>query len=295
MFNTGNKKALSYLAGFKGLLGCQYKGILTMNNISQISNITTLINNEVEKLPLEVLEADIGGMQQFVVNARPLHAFLKVGRDFTTWIKQRISKYKFVENEDFRVFTDSGENLLGGRPSTEYLITLDVAKELCMVENNHKGREARRYFIHCEKLAFEAIKEKLVQPDTKSYYTSEQQYSDKPYNIRDFVNRTRYDVMNYVWTLQNQVVNLGGTPLPMPFDSEKMAQGFVGHFLDGKRMMMNFSGDQVHLQFVAHNSMTIDVDEMADMIAKRETMPRQVLADIADAALKRLAKQPKHF
>ena len=143
-----------------GLISTSIGKEIDMNNISQI-------NNEVGKLPLEVLEADIGGMQQFVVNARPLHTFLKVGRDFTTWIKQRISKYKFVENEDFKVFTNSGENLLGGRPSTEYLLTLDVAKELCIVKNNHEGREARRYFIHCEKLAQEAIKEKPLQKQVK--------------------------------------------------------------------------------------------------------------------------------
>ncbi|EAM0325957.1 phage antirepressor Ant, partial [Campylobacter coli] len=38
-----------------------------------------------------------------------------------------------------------------GRPRKEYYITLDMAKELCMVENNEKGRQARRYFIECEK------------------------------------------------------------------------------------------------------------------------------------------------
>lgn len=112
----------------------------------------------------------------------------------------------------------------------------------------------------------------------------------KPYDIRDFVNRTQGEVMDYLWTLQKQIINLGGTPLPMPFDDETIAQGFIGHFLNGKRMMLNFSHDQVHLQFVAYNSVTVDVTEIADVITKRETMPKQVLADIADAALKRLAK-----
>ena len=86
-----------------------------------------------------------------VVNARDLHQFLEVGRDFSNWIKNRIEKYDFIENQDFIVFAKNGENLNGGRPSIEYAISIDMAKELSMVENNEKGRMARRYFIECEK------------------------------------------------------------------------------------------------------------------------------------------------
>ncbi|MDD9334082.1 MAG: antA/AntB antirepressor family protein, partial [Bartonella sp.] len=85
------------------------------------------------------------------VNARELHAFLEVKRDFSNWIKDRINKYSFLKNQDYIVFANFGENLQGGRPSTEYHLTLDMAKELSMVEHNEKGRQARRYFIECEK------------------------------------------------------------------------------------------------------------------------------------------------
>ncbi len=86
-----------------------------------------------------------------VVDARELHQGLGVGKDYTTWIKDRIGKYGFVENQDYMVFTNSGENLLGGRPRTEYILKLDVAKELAMVENNEQGRNVRRFFIEVEK------------------------------------------------------------------------------------------------------------------------------------------------
>ena len=86
-----------------------------------------------------------------VVNARELHQFLQVGKDFSNWIKERIVKYEFVENQDFEVFANFGENPKGGRPTIEYAISLDMAKELSMVENNEQGRIARRYFIECEK------------------------------------------------------------------------------------------------------------------------------------------------
>jgi len=57
-----------------------------------------------------------------------------VGKDFSTWIKGRIAQYDFIENQDFVVFANSGENPEGGRPAIEYHLTLDMAKELCMVE-----------------------------------------------------------------------------------------------------------------------------------------------------------------
>lgn len=85
------------------------------------------------------------------VNARELHAFLQNKRQFSDWIKQRISEYDFVENQDFVSFSQNCEKPKGGRPTTEYAITLDMAKELSMVERNEQGKQARKYFIECEK------------------------------------------------------------------------------------------------------------------------------------------------
>lgn len=86
-----------------------------------------------------------------LVSARELYGHLEVGRRFTTWIKARIEKYQFQENLDFTIvenFSQNGEKV--GRPQQDYIITMDMAKELSMIENNDKGREARRYFIRCE-------------------------------------------------------------------------------------------------------------------------------------------------
>ena len=94
------------------------------------------------------------------VNARELHAFLESKQDFSTWIKNRVEQYDFVENQDFAVSHKKMENPQGGRPATEYYITLDMAKELAMVERNDKGREARRYFIECEKQLKQAVSPK---------------------------------------------------------------------------------------------------------------------------------------
>ena len=84
------------------------------------------------------------------VSARELHEFLEVKSRFNDWINNRIEEYEFIENQDFVTFT---KNLVKGRPSIEYHISLDMAKELSMVERNDKGKQARLYFIECERKA----------------------------------------------------------------------------------------------------------------------------------------------
>lgn len=98
-----------------------------------------------------VVPGTIGNIQCLTVDGRALHGTLGVRRVFAAWIQGRIEKFGFVEGQDFEVFSNSGKNSEGGRPSQEYRCSLDMGKELCMVENNEKGRIARRYFIECER------------------------------------------------------------------------------------------------------------------------------------------------
>jgi phage anti-repressor protein len=72
------------------------------------------------------------------IDAKTLHKELKVGKDFTTWIKGRISKYEFVENEDYKLDLPNLANQKshgGDRKTKYYSLTLDMAKELSMVES----------------------------------------------------------------------------------------------------------------------------------------------------------------
>ena len=89
------------------------------------------------------------------VSARELHAFLESKQQFGNWIKNRIEQYGFVENEDFATFNKiiKRENAMkqGATKLIEYALTIDMAKELAMVEGNDKGRQARRYFIERDK------------------------------------------------------------------------------------------------------------------------------------------------
>ncbi|MGE4529805.1 MAG: antA/AntB antirepressor family protein [Acidithiobacillus sp.] len=100
------------------------------------------------------------------VNARDLHAFLEVGKDFSTWIKDRITQVGFVENQDFIVLSfdspvSGNQTGRGGdRRSKEYHLTLDMAKHLAMIERNAKGKQARQYFIECERIVLQELRRK---------------------------------------------------------------------------------------------------------------------------------------
>lgn len=87
---------------------------------------------------------------QQLVSARELHEFLEVKKDFTDWFKYRVAQYGFEENLDFTPILGKST---GGRPSKDFAIKIEIAKELSMVENNEKGKQARKYFIECEKIA----------------------------------------------------------------------------------------------------------------------------------------------
>ena len=78
-----------------------------------------------------------------VVSARELHQFPEVGTRIDMWFNCRVEEYLFAQSVDYQ-----GPILVEGY--TDYHITLDMAKELAMVERNEKGRQIRQYFIWAE-------------------------------------------------------------------------------------------------------------------------------------------------
>ena len=83
------------------------------------------------------------------VSARELYLFLEVRSDFTDWCK-RMFEYGFEDNKDFTLILGKSS---GGRPSTDYALSLDCAKEISMLQRTEKGKQARQYFIEMEKKA----------------------------------------------------------------------------------------------------------------------------------------------
>lgn len=100
----------------------------------------------------EVLKININDSGEQIISARELHEFLEVKSQFWDWFSRRIKTYQFIENEDFITVSQKKVTVKGnGFNEKDYLLKLDMAKEISMIENNEKGRMARKYFIECEK------------------------------------------------------------------------------------------------------------------------------------------------
>ena len=78
------------------------------------------------------------------VLGRDLHEFLGVKTLYKDWFP-RMTEYGFSEGKDFSSFLSEST---GGRPSTDHLLTIDMAKEIAMLQRTERGKEARQYFIH---------------------------------------------------------------------------------------------------------------------------------------------------
>ncbi|WP_352404478.1 antA/AntB antirepressor family protein [Sporanaerobacter acetigenes] len=106
--------------------------------------------------------------QERLVDGRELHEFLGVGKDFTTWIKDRIEKYNFINGFDYVVtFTKTGERQNVTRH--DYILKMDMAKEISMVENNAKGRLVRKYFIEVEKRYRQMVDTSSLSPQLQMF------------------------------------------------------------------------------------------------------------------------------
>lgn len=88
-----------------------------------------------------------------LVDARLLHRQLSVKSRFNDWIKNRVDEFNFEEGKDYYSNFSNAPSIWFGRTRTDYHLTMDMAKELAMLERNEVGRNVRRYFIAVEKEA----------------------------------------------------------------------------------------------------------------------------------------------
>lgn len=115
------------------------------------SNLIPVFNGLIQNQPVQLC------------NARELHSFLEIQTRYNDWVKNRINEYGFIQDEDYLVITER----TNGRPRKEYHITLDMGKELGMVERNERGRQIRKYFIECERRASQPKQIALPEPEKK--------------------------------------------------------------------------------------------------------------------------------
>ena len=107
-----------------------------------------------ELIPLHPQTIDGNAVE--TVSARELHAFLEVQTRFNDWIARRVKDYGFTENIDYvcltqKRVTQTSEGKEGAAVEQVHYVSLDMAKELAMVERTEKGKQARQYFIECER------------------------------------------------------------------------------------------------------------------------------------------------
>lgn len=98
----------------------------------------------------ELLKVEVNDKQEQVISGRMLHEFLQIGTRYDTWFS-RMLNYGFSENNDFVAIAQKRATAQGNETTyTDHILKLNMAKELCMLARNERGKEARKYFIKCE-------------------------------------------------------------------------------------------------------------------------------------------------
>ena len=95
----------------------------------------------------ELIKITTNEVGEPTVLGRELHEFLEVKTLYKDWFP-RMVEYGFTEGKDFSSFLSEST---GGRPSIDHLLTIDMAKEICMIQRTEVGKQARQYFIQVEK------------------------------------------------------------------------------------------------------------------------------------------------
>ena len=121
-----------------------------------ISKRTTMVIHKInpelfKKKPMEqLIKITTNEQGSQVVSAKELHKYLEVGTGMVLWVQRCIDKYGFEEGKEYIAFkTERSDNKQ--IVISDFAVTLDMAKELAMVTETTKGKEARKYFIECEK------------------------------------------------------------------------------------------------------------------------------------------------
>jgi anti-repressor protein len=133
----------------------------------------------------ELVKVTISSEGSQLVNARELYDWLEIEDHFTQWAN-RMFEYGFEEGVDYQAINQyvKHQNGIGGTNKTDYALTLNCAKEISMIQRSDKGKEARQYFIECERKLIEtkpslpttyleALKELIIKEETNQKLIAE--------------------------------------------------------------------------------------------------------------------------
>lgn len=193
---------------------------------------------------IPVFSGIIHDEQSQLVDARTLHAFLEAKVRFNDWISRRVSEYDFQEGQDFYSKLSKSN---GGRHRREYHITLDMAKELSMVERNEKGRQARRYFIECEKRLrkiapgeAETIQAKTIGTD--GFHVLSDLIAKKTKVLPSGIQR---QAKHRIWSMLHTRFNVPRTELIAANDMDSACNFVAAYSLEGEYIPASRNDDHV--------------------------------------------------
>lgn len=137
----------------------------------------------------ELIRVTTNDQGEQVVSARDLHEYLEVKDHFTQWA-DRMFEYGFTQGVDYQAINQIVKHLngVGSSNKTDYVLTLDCAKEISMIQRTEKGKQARQYFIECEKVALNLKMNSAMQLPS--------------YQIQDEIERA------YAWAEERKVLRL---------------------------------------------------------------------------------------
>lgn len=233
------------------------------------------------------------GQTEHFIDARQLHEFLESKQQFADWIRNRIKKYGFVEGKDYElIFHKVMKNTKRGRKEQNYRLTLTMAKELAMVENNEQGRQARRYFIACEEALKQVAPE--VQAQLAQLWQDSRDEAKKPYRpLADALKRCleRQGKQPERWHYIGEIRMINTIILGIDPEKWKKQHGITGNVRE------NLTADQLERLAYLERADEVLLDSgnrnFYDRKRKLEQMHRERFGYIANSEDKRLANIQK--
>lgn len=237
------------------------------------------------------------GQTVHFIDARQLHEFLESKQQFADWIRNRIKKYGFVEGSDYFLLhkvmkQKTSQKKQGGHNATDYRLTLTMAKELAMVENNEQGRQARRYFIACEEALKQVAPE--VQAQLAQLWQDSRDEAKKPYRpLADALKRCleRQGKQPERWHYIGEIRMINTIILGIDPEKWKKQHGITGNVRE------NLTADQLERLAYLERADEVLLDSgnrnFYDRKRKLEQMHRDRFGYIANSEDKRLANIQK--
>jgi len=199
-----------------------------------------LIFGDMSRMELKAIESGIVPVYQTdtgekIVYGTELHKTLEVKTDFSTWVKRRLDECDAEENKDYQTCSSNlGNKNHGGQNKKEYIIKLNTAKEMAMLERNEKGKQVRRYFISVEK--------KYKEIATKGHNVKQLTISSM--EVAQMVGKEHYDLLK---DIRRYVEQLGEGKIPQSdFFTESTYQN------SQNKTMPCFNVTKKGCEFIAH-------------------------------------------